>query len=301
MRRLLTLTVLVSALAACIQFPEEDAAVHAALEYELDRLEVLGFQVSPPYFVSDETVTLDALVLGPSGAAETVAVRMCGLRTDLTVDVDDVGCFEDQTLVSEVAADLPAAWTTPDLTGAGCSEGINFWEDTGITDTASLVDPDFLGERTPYAWRQCYSEVPLLLEASGDGETAWGYAQVKLLHHPLSDLEQIVVGDFIVDRELTVTVTGTPTAGGTVELAASLPTLNDDPFLVFRWSVDAGELRGTSRTLNHVSADGITTSYNQLTIPEDYSGALRVAVVVSRQYASAVGDEIWTLETLEVP
>lgn len=248
------------ALVACVEEPYAEA-----FDYHLDRTRVLAVRVTPVHASWSEPRRIEALILSPHEVlSEEVAV--CGLRTDVQVEVDEASCFAEPSLVAPVADDLPATWRAPDLSEVPCG----------------AIDLD-----TP----SCASRVPFLVTARSAVDEARGMATA-----PISTTWILPVSEpdpRTADPRLTL-LEGAPEPGGEVRLRFGVTWGYDR----FAWTVDGGELLGTGRTGVHGILGGRVWTENTLRIPRGWSGPLRVTVV-----AFALDDDVapaWLVDTLEV-
>jgi hypothetical protein len=221
-----------------------DSQPHLILDYLIDKPRVVAVRAVPPVVEGGSPMQLDALVLAPGEGEPRVTASVCGLRLDVEVDVDGVVCFDNRDLVEEVATELPAVWTPPDLSGARC-------------------DPEDFNLGEP-----CASEIPLMVEAELDGVVARASVGIGISVGPPSDLRVPIPmglldpGPVRAGDEVTITV-----------VSSRAPVALDH----VAWWVDAGVLLGTGRTRTYGQDDILTE--NTLVIPDDWEGPLTVAAV----------------------
>jgi len=264
MRRLLLPFLGFLAQTAC--FYSDGPNTVTTLDYHIDRPRIIGLSTYPQVFQHGTPVTYNALIVGPDGTEpESVSVDLCGLLDDQITEIYGTECFKEPEYITHVADSVPFVWEPPDQSGIGCDD-----------------DPE-------ENWWTCTSMVPLLFRADFEKESAYAIFNMPVHANPATSE--------VVDLPIvSLTATGDIVAGGDVELRAE-STLA--PEYAWRWYVDAGELRGTGRTLDN-TGEGPLVSENTLTIPEDWSGTLRVFVVVQAWGGDGLA-EGWSELALEVP
>ncbi len=273
MRQLL-LPLLLTLGACTVSHPDDYTRkeIDEALDYRLDRTRVLSMRFDPPFIADGDTVEIEPLVLSPTGFDDPV-VEGCGLRTDVPTMVFEAECLGTEELVFPIAEGANVSWESPWLRDApaftGCPEAV--------------VDQSFGGLSSV-----CHSFFPIMATALGDDETARMAATFNIIvgyggPMPTAAHQQ----DFVLVAPTTAT------AGETVDLEATwdpdayLGTLDPDypqgdmpEPLRARWYVDAGDLHSTGRTAWLERVDGVFLTRNALVIPADYSGPLRVVLIM---------------------
>jgi hypothetical protein len=251
--------------ASCVSFGDGVGAL--ALDYRIDRTRVVGINLNPPNPVQGETVTIDALVLGPD-PVEAFAVDVCGLNPDLPTELYGIDCFQNETLITPIAPRIPARWEVPML-GRDCVVADTGGEDTESTD-------------------ECASVVPMRVRAWTTDEVASGAVEVTLERSRAPGPRPRLMR---APRELAYL--GEATRGAEIGLTYRVDWEGD---LEFSWYVDKGELHHTGRTATTWLNGTRHTTRNQLSIPVGWVGPLRVVVVAS----AGPGNMAWDILTLEV-
>ncbi|MEQ1506573.1 MAG: hypothetical protein ABMB14_30370 [Myxococcota bacterium] len=268
-----------------------------AFDWKIDRTRVPAVSIVP---VSPDDPfgprTVDALVLSPHRVTG-ITGEVCGLRTDLPVQLYDLTCYGEPTLIERIGAGVPFRWTPPTMTYpcepatgySGYTEGYGgYGYDTGDSaDTGGHYAPNW-----------CYSTVPVRVLATSDDDFGSG-AAFAVIAPPGTPYGWGPVRDPATADPRLEWVDGEVRAGGQVRLRFSVTgAFSGDGVLYedLRWYVDDGELLGTGRTRQTgFTDDGRPYGDNRLRIPEDYHGALRAAVVLG------TSPLVWTVTTLEVP
>lgn len=273
-------------LSACFRLPAEwtDESLYLILDPHTDRPRMLAARVDPPFVVAGQSITVDALFLGPT---EVTSVRsaVCGLSDEVAVEVRGLTCFTEADLVQQVATGLPFRWQVPLLPGISR-------EDCDGGDSGLLVS------------QECVSRVPLRLDATfADGEVAYGSLLLPILLLP----DGVTAGEraVLADHPMRVSATGPTAPGSEVALeAAILGPVDEVLWQDFRWYVDGGTLRDTGRTTAQSVSYGHVLTRNRLVIPDDWSGPLRIVVVAEGDLGTTnpayVGDMAWVVHTIDV-
>lgn len=259
-----------------------DAVLVQATDYTLDRGRVPAVRLSSDVVSHTEPLQIDALVLHPEGLEPSrIELAVCGLRDDVPVSVGDVRCFDNPDLVQVIGDRLPLRWTPPDRSAVGCS-GERF----DVRDTAD----------TGVIFQQCTSRYPLRVAVEWpDGQRANGHVVLEHTHDPDSSVLREAPSFSELDQQLVID--GEVAPGQTLDLHFAI-----EPAEVFRgfyWYVDQGELLQTGVTRAQRLEGGRLVTDNQLRLPSELDGPLRVVVVFDNP--SGVGDVTWVERALEVP
>ncbi len=281
---------------ACAPAPDPWAA--AAIDYVIDRPQVVGIQVQPWDAISGEDVTLSALVIAPPDEeVSPVRWKTCGYSQEEWVAISDVGCLSEPDLVEPLGDGSPFAWTLPPMPTEPCDPGTA----VVVNDDPNDVIPGSTAEETEGESSACrVNAFPLVAEAEVNGEAARGFAPLfvaqstddfRLFFPGADELEEPD------DAEIAFEIDEAEVqAGDTVSIRA----VGAGSFShVFRWYIDAGYLQGTGRTAGFPHEDGWATE-NRLEIPEDYHGTLRVFVVFQPAEVPVASNQ-WAQLDLEIP
>lgn len=251
----------------CVAFTDELGQV--ALDYEIDRVRVPAIRLDPPIAVQGQPVTVEALILSP-WPIEDLSVEACGLDASLPVEIRGFECFDNPDLVEAIASELPAIWQVPDV-ARDCT-----------FDTADGVDTGLA----------CSSQVPLLVTARSEHDVGMGSLSVRLVRDGPDDVRALHDSD----REFFFL--GHPASGEDIALVYRIDWDGD---LEYRWYVDDGVLQHTGRTATTWLQGERHTTRNELAIPEDYTGPLRVVVVtVDNSSAALSGNVTWDVLIVDV-
>ncbi len=277
----------------------DDPVAAVALDYVLDSPRVLGLRVTPPVLVPGVPVELDLLAWGPEGTeAREATFSTCGLRTDLPTQIHSLDCFTEGFEVTVLSAGpAPAAYTPPAaLSDVRCPAG----SDT-VPATPGTGDPGDDTGLLGVTLTGCTHELPLLVEAEVAGSTVLGTLDTSWL---------VGVGGIglVVPQESTWSGTrelswsGVPDRGAEVEL--ELVVSGELEHTSFAWTVDAGTLLDTGRTIPQAFEEGRTITRNRWVLPET-PGRYRAAVVWRAEPPPAdwvtVPDIGWATTEVEVP
>lgn len=262
-----------------------EPAAPEAFDYHIDRTLVPGLRIVPLSAPSGTPRTIDALVLSPS-EVRSVSVEVCGLRTDMAVELWGPECFAEPALVQSLGDALPLAWMPPDI-GFDCER-----PDYGYYDYEYGYESGGSGLYMPY---YCNVSVPVRVVAHTAEDEGASFLITGLNSNTYGD-EDPALAEPLLEIQ-----SGTAKAGGSITLRFTLARdwygSSGELYASYRWWVDAGELAGTGRTGTTGLDEGNRLySDNTLTIPADYHGPLRVAVVTTDGSLPAV----WATRTLEV-
>ncbi len=290
----------------------EDAFSSILLDYEIDKPRVLAISLDPPILAHNVETRLDALIVGPDGLQATEASwKTCGLRDDVPTYVWSLQCFAEDTDVSLVASGgLPATYELPDLSAVRCEEDIWDW-DTGIQeDTGKEEDTGWWREEDEGI--ECAHWLPLLVEATLDGETVQGVLHANwFLQHWNTERE---IPKTARQREFSLTIEEEPAPGKQVRV--ELEVEGDLRESDFQWYVDSGELEKTSVTVTQryeepaedAAEDETEKSWtdNLWTLPDNASGTYRLWVVWTQPWeeediATSVPDLVWAQTEVTLP
>lgn len=250
-----------------------DNTLYPELEWLIDHTLVPGIRVDPEVAARGAPRTVDALVLSPH-EVRSVAVDTCGVVVDQPAVIDGT-CFNEPSLVSQLADGLPATVEFPTMTYP-CDLYVTY----GDTGNAPV-----------YVANECHSTFPLRVRAVTDEDEGYGVVSVDV---PADERPGTTTVDpSTYDLQVAV-VGGEVLAGSEVVLEASELNVPWPEDFVVRWYVDAGELLATGRTAYIGRNEARARTQNTLRIPDDWRGPLRVAVVTR-------SGTVWTVSTLEVP
>lgn len=264
-----------------------------ALDYRIDRPRILAVDLDPPHVWPGTPTEITALGLAPGQEVlDRVQVDLCTLGDAFPTLLTNLECHNVPEYV-QVLGTTPLTWTPPHRDGFDCDRMAHDWRSD--------------------AHRDCASEVPLLLSATTrGGERALATLDIIL---PFDDaLPYLDPPSQARFEGLTLSVDGSPTAGGTLELTAQVTF--DSPSRVnfpdATWFVDAGELEHTGRTrweeVGPPGSDALPTAdsgvalpvdhttHNRLRIPGDWHGPLRIVLVIVDGY-----DAPWVIQAVDVP
>lgn len=272
--------------------------LYLATEYTIEHPRIVGLSVDPPRIEPGQEYTLEWLLLTPAGGdVGDYALRTCALGREVTTYIGDLNCFQDPDEVNEIAQGSGASMTFTPLETPVIEDCGVIWWDSGHHDSAGGVDS---GSDSGARDSACAHQLPLLLEGSVDRAPVFAAGWVSWYTEPQS---KEMPTSF---RAQQIALSAPESAGPGEAVEITLSVEGDHRSANFYWYVDGGELERTGWTVAHgfVEDDagwpeGLTTTSNVWTLPED--GSPRIAVVVS-SYREGVEapDNHWAVQKVEI-
>lgn len=270
-------------------------AKYQATEYVVDNPRIVALKTNSIEMVGGEAVLFDALLLSPQETEiSDWRISVCGLGNETETFIWDFACFEDQEAVSLLGSSdsLPLSIALPKL-----PEIKNCEREEGVEEV-------FEEEDLEEDFYDCSHYLPIHFEATASETPV--YAAGFLDWYPLHESERAEV---LYDIPMGILGPSTAKAGETIDLSFYMipkPGSYNMEYSNYHWYIDGGELLDTGLTatteFEEPSFDypqGKIASQNQLIIPEDYQGTLRIWVVVHQSWSRGL-DMNWTQWSIEV-
>ncbi|MEN0062467.1 MAG: hypothetical protein AAGA48_09975 [Myxococcota bacterium] len=258
--------------------------IDQAFDYVIDRTRLVALRVAPAVVPDGGSLTLDALVLSPF---ETAPIRLqaCGLDADTVtpIRVTDPSCFSVPELVTDLGV-APATLQAPGFEALSDRASCAFVADQGLPETCRLT-------------------FPLLAMVQGTDAEARASEPFDVIVGLPAPVEPL-----LTEADLSLGVPETAPSGTMVNLDIIWSPKRESAILSAEvtWYVDVGRLERLRVTRLESGPSGWWAS-NQLRIPSDADGPLRVAVVVDVAIAQVGSVEpfdrrerAWRVETIEV-
>ena len=269
-------------------------AKYQATEYHVASPRIVALKTSSVEMVGGEPVLFDALLLAPQDTEITDwRISACGLGNETETFIWDFSSFEDDDAVRTLGQSnsMPISVAIPELP-----------EIKDCEEEELAIDQLFHDHRERE--RNCFHYLPIRVAAKADDSPV--YAAGFLNWYPKLQEERI---EKLYDTPMGIAAPDSAAAGETIDLSFYLipkPGSDNMEYSNFHWYVDAGELLHTGLTATTEmitpSADypqGKIVTSNQLVIPEDYQGTLRIWVVVHQAWSAGL-DMNWTQWNIEV-
>lgn len=272
---------------------------YQATEYIVDTPRIVALKASSVEMIGGAPVQFDALLLAPQGTEITDwTISACGLGNETQTWIRDFSCFEDQEAISILGKidSMPLSLGIPKLPEIkGCENGVRIVENSADTggDTGLFFEEQY-----------CSHLLPIRFEAKADQVPVYAAGFLKWL--PFIEEERSKTE---YDVPLNILAPSTAKAGETIELSFYFipkPDSTNMENTSYHWYIDAGELLRTGLTastdVESPSIDyplGKIGTSNQLVIPEDYHGTLRIWVVIHQSWSEGL-DMNWVQRDIEV-
>ena len=272
---------------------------YQATEYVVDSPRIVALKASSINMIGGAPVQFDALLLSPQGTEVTDwIISSCGLGNETQTFIWDFSCFEDQEEISILGNtnSMPLSVGIPDLPEIiECDDDVLIDEDSADTGK----DTGFFSKDA-----DCSHYLPIRFEAKVDQVPV--YAAGFLSWFPFVEEDRV---ETRYDVPMNFLAPSIAKAGETVDLSFYFipkPTSTNMESTGYHWYIDAGELLRTGLTastdVTWPSIDyplGKIGTSNQLIIPEDYHGTLRVWVVIHQSRSEGL-DMNWKRWDIEV-
>ncbi len=260
-------------LSGCIFQLFNQRTTYLANEYLIEHPRIVGLSLQPPRIEPGQEYLTDALLAAPRDVTvQGWTLKTCALGRSVPTYIGDLNCFSDPSEVNILATgdSLPLSWTPPEIPVVDCPEWDTGREDTGEgeEDTGASDPP-------------CAHSLPLLLEASVDGEPVMAAAWVEWFTEPSERPQPHALRDSRVVLELPET----SRPGDTIDLEVFIE--DDHREAHFFWYIDGGSLERTGWTSAQTWLTdspewpmGRTGSSNRWVLPDDAEGTLRLLVTI---------------------
>ena len=277
-------------LTSCFRGFISGQAKYQATEYIIDTPRIVALKTSAIEMVGGEPIIFDALLLAPEETEiSDWKISACGLGNETTTFIWDFACFEDQEAISVLgqADTLPLSVAIPEL-----------------PEINNCKEEDEQGEDDEEFSQDCYHYLPIRFEAMADNTPV--FAAGFLNWYPTLEFERTQN-----NYDIPMGISAPQAARGGEQVALSFymiprPGAHNMAYSNFHWYIDAGELlyTGITATTDIIAPSpdfpqGKITSENELIIPEDYRGTLRIWVVVHQSWSEGL-DMNWARWDIEV-